>query len=109
MPRPPWGCCELYSAIHCRAVAMNSLARGNGEFLRLPLRKAWCSFRGSRALFRPVLGTWSAVGGPEAVKALPYRPKPALDQLRLGMAGQAVLWLDSQPDQYATTFRREVD
>src|ERR1035438_3142301 len=25
------------------------------------------------------------------------------------MAGQAVLWLDSQPDQYATTLRREVD
>jgi hypothetical protein len=25
------------------------------------------------------------------------------------MPGQAVLGLDSQPDQYATTFRREVD
>src|SRR5664279_5343317 len=25
------------------------------------------------------------------------------------MAGQALLWLDSQPDQYATTLRREVD
>src|ERR1019366_7478043 len=79
IPRPPWGCCELYSAIHCRAVAMNSLASGNGEFLRLPFRKAWCSF------------------------------KPALDQFRLGMPGQAVLPLDSQPDQYATTFRGEVD
>ena len=39
------GCCELYSAIHCRAVATNSLARGRGEFFRLPFRKAWCSFR----------------------------------------------------------------
>src|ERR1019366_7685044 len=66
-------------------------------------------FQGSRALLRPVLGTGSAVGGPEAVKALTYRSKPALDQLRLGMPGQAVLRLDSQPDQYAITFRREVD
>src|ERR1022692_1372745 len=66
-------------------------------------------FQGSRALFWPILGARSAVGGPEAIKPLPYRPKPALDQLRLGMPGQAVLRLDSQPDQYATTFRREVD
>src|SRR5450759_2509895 len=65
--------------------------------------------QGSHALLWPILGTWSTVGGPEAIKPLPYSPKPALDQLRLGMAGQAVLRLDSQPDQYATTFRRKVD
>ena len=109
MPRPPWGCCELYSAINCRAVAINPLARGNGEFLRLPFRKAWCSFRAAVHCSGRSLGTRSAVGGPEAIKPLSHRPKPALDQLRLGMAGQAVLPLDSQPDQYATTFRREVD
>src|ERR1022692_1907177 len=66
-------------------------------------------FQGSHALLRPILGTRSAVGGPEAIKPLAYRPKPALDQLRLGMAGQAVLGLNSQPDQYATTLWREVD
>src|ERR1017187_5213496 len=66
-------------------------------------------FQGIRTLLWPILGTRSAVGGPEAIKSLAYRPKPALDQLRLGMAGQAVLPLDSQPDQYATTFRREID
>src|ERR1022692_671201 len=66
-------------------------------------------FQGSHALLRPILGTRSAVGGPEAIKPLAYRPKPALDQLRLGMPGQAVLGLDSQPDQYATTLRREVN
>src|ERR1019366_8376163 len=64
---------------------------------------------GNRALFGPILGTRSAVGGPEAIKPLPYRSKPALNQLRLGVPGQAVLWLNTQPDQYATTFRREVD
>src|ERR1019366_3856238 len=66
-------------------------------------------FQGSYALFRPILGARSAVGGPEAIKPLPYRPKPALDQLRLGMPGQAILRLDSQPDQHPTTFRGEVD
>src|ERR1035441_9408756 len=66
-------------------------------------------FQDGRALLWPLLGTRSAVGGPEAIKALPYRSKPALDQLRLGMPGQAVLPLDSQPDQYATTFRGEVN
>src|ERR1039458_3021842 len=66
-------------------------------------------FQGIRALLWPILGTRSAVGGPEAIKSLAYRPKPALDQLRLGMPGQAILPLDSQPDQYATTFGREVD
>src|ERR1039458_10638659 len=50
-------------------------------------------FQGSHALLRPILGTRSAVGGPETIKPLAYRPKPALDQLRLGMAGQAVLGL----------------
>ncbi len=65
--------------------------------------------QGNRALFRPILGTWSAVRRPEAIKPLAHRPKPAFDQLRLGMPGQAVLRLDSQPNQYATTFGREVD
>src|ERR1017187_9844245 len=66
-------------------------------------------FQGSRALFWPILGARSAVGGPEAIKSLAYRSKPALNQLRLGMPGQAVLRLDSQPDQYATTLGREID
>src|ERR1017187_9368612 len=66
-------------------------------------------FQGIRTLLWPILGTRSAVGGPEAIKALAYRPKPALNQLRLGMSGQAVLGLDSQPDQYTTTFRSEID
>src|ERR1019366_4562985 len=77
--------------------------------LPFALQKGLVLLQGSYALLRPVLGTRSAVGGPEAIKPLPHRPKPALDQLRLGMPGQSVLRLDCQPDQYATTLRREVD
>src|ERR1039458_9144350 len=77
--------------------------------LAFAFQKGLVLFQGSRALLWPILGTGSAVGGPKAIKPLPYRPKPALDQLRLGMPGQAVLGLDSQPDQYATTFRGEVN
>src|ERR1019366_8067065 len=83
--------------------------QGQGGAFPLSLEKGLVLFQGSSALLWPILGARSAVGGPEAIKALAYRPKPALDQLRLGMPGQAVLRLDSQPDQYATTFRREVD
>src|ERR1019366_5704243 len=77
--------------------------------LSFALQKGLVLLQGSSALLGPIFGTRSAVGGPEAIKPLPHRPKPALDQLRLGMPGQAVLRLDSQPDQYTTTFRRKVD
>ncbi len=83
--------------------------QGQRGVLPFAFEKGLVLLQGSSALLRPILGTRSAVGRPEAIKALSYRPKPALDQLRLGMTGQAVLGLDSQPDQYTTTFRREVD
>src|ERR1035441_9143137 len=83
--------------------------QGQRRVLPFALQKGLVLLQGSHALLWPILGTRSAVGGPEAIKSLAYRSKPALDQLRLRMAGQAVLGLDSQPDQYATTLRGEVD
>ncbi len=62
-----------------------------------------------RALFGFVSWVRAAVAGPEAIKPLPYCPKPAFDQLRLWMPGQAVVGLDAQSDQHPAAFRREVD
>ena len=100
------GCCELYSSIHA-ARWRQTRSPGAVASFAFPLRKAWCSRRAT------VHSSGRSFGSDPHKTARDSRTSFAPFQTsfrsaRLRMPRQQN-WLNPQPYQYATTFRREVD